>query len=80
MRQALDAVPDPKPFGREGAVVVPPTTPNPLAERDLTTGSIIRATSPTQATRMAVSTLLMVSLILVFVVVGVLLLVLAFRS
>jgi len=80
MKSALEAQPDPKPFTREGAVLTPPTALSPAVEPELTTGAVVRVTSPTQATQMAASTLLMVGLILVFVVVGVLLLFLAFRG
>jgi hypothetical protein len=80
LKSALEVQPDPKPFTREGSVLTPPTTPSPAVEPELTTGGVVRVTSPTQATQMALSTLLMVGLIVVFVVVGVVLLFLAFRG
>jgi hypothetical protein len=83
LRRALDAVPDPQPFSREGTVLAArlPEGPAGLSgEGELTTGGVIRATNPTQAARMAATTVFMVGLILVFAVVGVVLLVLAFRG
>jgi hypothetical protein len=77
-RRAMDVAADPRPFIREtpadepsGQVTDPP---------DLTTGSVVRVTNPTQAAQMAASTLLMVGLIVVLAVVGVALLVLAFQQ
>jgi len=79
LKSALEVPPDPKPFQRDGAALAPMAGAS-AAEPELTTGGVVRVTSPTQATQMAASTLLMVGLILVFVIVGVLLLFLAFRG
>lgn len=80
LRRALDAVPDPQPFSREGAVLAARPHDGLGGEGDLTTGGVIRATNPTQAARMAATTVIMVGLILVFAAAGVVLLVLAFRG
>jgi hypothetical protein len=76
-RRAMDVAADPRPFIREtpasGQGVEPVESP------DLTTGSVVRVTNPTQAAQMAASTLVMVGLIVVLAVVGVGLLVLAFQ-
>ncbi len=75
-RRGLDVVPDPPPFVRHAADAT-----HPLEESgELTTGGVVRVTSPTMATQMAISTVMMVALIAMFVVVGVVLLVLAFRT
>ncbi|MCC6191722.1 MAG: hypothetical protein IT318_22055 [Anaerolineales bacterium] len=76
-RRAMEVAADPQPFVR-------PAVDDRMAggkEEDeaLTTGSVVRVTSPTQATRAALSTALMVGLIVVFVVIGLVLLVLAFQ-
>jgi hypothetical protein len=77
-RRAMDVAADPRPFVREtpleGQGAQPPDPP------DLTTGSVVRVTNPTQAAQMAASTLLMVALIVVLAVIGVALLVLAFQQ
>jgi hypothetical protein len=80
-QQAMEVAPDPQPFAREGSVLAPYADHGAAAqEADLSTGSVIRATNPTLVTRLAASTLLMVGLIVVFVVVGLALLYLAFRG
>ena len=73
IQRALNAAPDIQPFTRS-------TTDELLSDEDLTTGGVLRVTSPTYATRMAASTGLMVAAILALVIVGVLLLVIAFRQ
>ncbi len=74
LKRALDGMPEPQPFVRAS-----PDAP-PDAGQELTTGSVLRVTSPTFATRAAMSTLFMVALIVFLVGLGVLLLVLAMRS
>ncbi len=73
MRRALDAQPDPRPFARVEPIAAP------LAEPDVTTGDVVRATSPTLAAQMASSTAAMVALIIFLVGVGVSLLYFAVR-
>jgi hypothetical protein len=75
-RPGLEVVPDPQPFVRQAN---DPTMPVE-ASGELTTGGVVRVTSPTMATQMAISTVIMVALIATFLVVGVSLLVLAFRN
>ncbi len=76
LKRALEAMPEPQPFVRAS----PDSTPVPEAGQEITTGAVLRVTSPTFATQAAVSTLFMVALILFLVGLGVLLLVLAVRS
>ncbi len=75
-RRALDGMPDPQPFVRAS----PDAPGGSDSGKELTTGSVLRVTSPTFATRAAMSTLFMIALILFLVGLGVLLLVLAVRS
>jgi hypothetical protein len=75
-RPGLDVVPDPQPFVRPAVDSTRPVATN----GELTTGGVVRVTSPTQATQMAISTVLMVLLIVGLVVAGVVLLVLAFQA
>ncbi|MDW8325361.1 MAG: zinc ribbon domain-containing protein [Anaerolineales bacterium] len=78
LKRALEATPEPKPFLRvepaPGETDDPylPTTSPPE-----TTGDILHGTSPTQMTRLAGSTLIMIGLIMVLVIAGVVLLILA---
>ena len=73
LKRALDVAPDPAPFLRaEPEMEAEPAEPD-------STSAVVRATSPTHATRMAASTLVMVALIVVFAAAGVVLLVLALR-
>lgn len=76
MKRALDAVPEPLPFLRMESEF------EPLEEElpEETTSSVIRATSPTQATRLAGSTLLMVVVIVILALAGVALIVIALKS
>jgi hypothetical protein len=89
MKRALE-VPEPKPFVRvepepfdsDDLPGLPPdtlTTPAVLLPPE-TTGDVVRATSPTQVTRMATSTLVMLGLIAVLAIAGVVLIVLAFNG
>jgi hypothetical protein len=75
-RPGLETLPDPQPIVRPATDVTRPAEPS----QELTTGSVVRVTSPTMATQMALSTVLMVGLIAVFAIAGILLLVLAFRG
>jgi len=68
-------VPDPQPFVRPATDSTRPVEPS----GELTTGGVVRVTSPTLATQMGLSTVLMVGLIVVLAVVGVTLLVLAMK-
>jgi len=74
-KRALDAVPEPQPFLRTEPEFEPLEDEPP----EETTGSLVRATSPTQAMRLASSTLLMVGVIFILAVVGILLIVVAMR-
>ena len=73
---APEQMPDPQPFVRPAADPTMPSEPHD----ELTTGGVVRVTSPTLATQMALSTVAMVILILAFLGAGVVLLVLAFRG
>jgi hypothetical protein len=75
MKRAMDVAADPRPFERpvEQTEAMPPMRP------ELTTGSVVKVTSPTFAAQMAGSTLLMVGLIVVLVVIGIGMIVLALR-
>jgi hypothetical protein len=77
LRRALDAVPDPQPFARVEPEPVEPELGGE-AEAEPTTGSVVRATSPTFAFQLASSTAVMVAIIAVLAIVGVAFLVLAF--
>jgi len=89
MKRALD-VPEPKPFVRVEPELfdtdelpgLPPDTITATAvlPPPETTGDVVRATSPTQMTRMAASTLLMIGLIIFLAITGVVLIVLAFQG
>lgn len=76
MKRALDATPEPLPFLRLEPELE--TMEEEMPEE--TTGSVLRVTSPTQATRMASLTLLMVVAIVILAVAGMVLLVLALKS
>jgi hypothetical protein len=69
------AEPELKPFARPE----PEVEPEAEATKALTTGSVVRATSPTFAANLASSTLLMVGVIALLAIAGVVFLVLAFR-
>src|SRR5678816_2973954 len=64
MKRALDAMPEPLPFLR----LEPEFEPVEEALPEETTGSVIRVTSPTQATRMASTTLLLVVVIFILAI------------
>ena len=74
MQRALDAMPDPRPFARQE-----PEPEEADEPPEATTGSVVRATNPTFAFRMASSTLLMVGVVIALAAAGIVLLVLAFR-
>ncbi|MCC7359159.1 MAG: zinc ribbon domain-containing protein [Anaerolineales bacterium] len=71
-----EQAPDPQPFVRSATDATSPSEP----EAELTTSGLVRVTSPTLATQMALSTVVMVVLILAFMAAGITLLVLAFRG
>ncbi len=74
LKRAVDTRPEPRPFVR--------TEPEEAAQAEKpvdTTGSVVQATSPTFATSMATSTLIMVGVILLFAIGGAVLLFLAFK-
>jgi len=75
-RAGLEVLPDPPPFVRPAADSTRPVE----ASGELTTGGVVRVTSPTMATQMAFSTVIMVVVIVALVAAGVTLLVLAFRT
>src|SRR5262245_55602923 len=74
LKRAMDVAADPGPFTPGRA---PKGSGN--TQPELTTGGVVKVTSPTFATQMAASTLIMVGLIVVLVVVGIALIVLALR-
>jgi hypothetical protein len=76
MKRALDATPEPLPFLR----LEPEFEPGEDEIPEDTTSSVVRATSPTQAMRMASSTLLLVVVIFILAVAGMVLLILALKS
>ena len=73
LKRAMDVAADPTPF--EAA----PGPRGSGGQVELTTGGVVKVTSPTFATHLAASTLIMVGLIGVLVVVGIALIVLALR-
>ena len=75
-KRAMEHAPDPQPFLRAAPGVPAEASGSP----ELTTGGVLKATSPTFAFQMAGSTLLMVGLIIFLLGMGVLLLVLAIRG
>ena len=75
LKRAFDVQPDLKPFARPE----PKVEDEADAEEPLTTGSVVRATSPTLAASLASSTVLMVGVIVVLAVAGIVFIVLAFR-
>jgi hypothetical protein len=75
-RLGLEVMPDPQPFVRHAGDATRPVE----ASGELTTGGVVRVTSPTMVTQMGLSTVLMVGLIVLLAVGGVILLVLAFRG
>src|SRR5689334_25154294 len=74
-RRGAEVMPDPQPIVRPATDVTRPAEPT----NELTTGGVVRVTSPTLATQMAASTVVMVVVIVGLAAVGVVLLVLAFR-
>ncbi len=75
LKRAMDVAADPAPFAG---------TPGPRqgasrGQPELTTGGVVRVTSPTFAAQLAGSTLIMVGLIVVLVVVGIVMIVLALK-
>jgi len=78
LRRALNSAPEPKPFLRvEAAPNESDDLASPLPE---TTGDVLHGTSPTQMTRLAGSTLIMIGLIAVLVIAGVILLLMAING
>ena len=75
LKRAMDVSADPAPF----AAAPGQQERGPGYGPELTTGGVVRVTSPTFATQLAASTLIMVGLIVVLVVVGIVLIVLALR-
>jgi hypothetical protein len=75
LKRAFDLEPDPKPFTRPDAE----DESEAAVKEELTTGNVVRATNPTQAFRMASSTLVMIAAIVVLALVGFGFLILAFR-
>lgn len=81
LKRALEATPEPKPFLRvkpaldEADAPYLPATPLPE-----TTGEVLHGTSPTQMTRLAGSTLIMIGLIVVLIIAGVVLLLMAING
>jgi hypothetical protein len=76
LKRALSPTPEPRPFVREE---VEPTAPASLPAEPLTTSDVVRATNPTFITNLASSTALMVGIIILLAVIGITLIVLAFR-
>jgi len=72
LKRAMDVAADPAPFAAPGPR-------NGRTQPELTTGGVVRVTSPTFATQMAASTLIMVGLIVILAVAGIALIVLALR-
>jgi hypothetical protein len=73
MKRALDIAPEPKPFTRE-------EEPDAAAEdAEDSTGSVVKATSPTQAMRLAIPTAIMITAIMFLAGVGVVLLIMALK-
>lgn len=75
LRQALDGDPAPRPVPAPG----PGLPLVPAGPQEPTTGSLLKVTSPTTATRLAGSTALMLVIILALAAAGVLMFVLALR-
>ena len=75
LKRAMDVAADPTPFA--GTPGPPQAASN--GQPELTTGGVVRVTSPTFAARLAGSTLIMVGLIVVLVVVGIVMIVLALK-
>jgi hypothetical protein len=76
LKRNFEVQPDPTPFLRTGSGMVPDQ--DDLGQTP-TTGSVLRATSPTQAVQSAATTIIMVGLIIFMVLAGAALLILAFR-
>jgi hypothetical protein len=72
LKRALDMTPEPQPFTRA-------ETEEGAASAEETTGSVVRATSPTHAVRLAASTVVMIAAIMFLAGVGVVLLITALR-
>jgi hypothetical protein len=78
LKRALEATPEPKPFLRVEPMLDDANEPDlPATPLPETTGDVLRGTSPTQMTRLAGSTLIMIGLIVVLVIAGVVLLLMA---
>lgn len=78
LRRALDAAPEPRPFLRVEAAPADEADPDaPVTSLPETTGDVLHGTNPTQMTRLAGSTLIMIGLIVVLVIAGVVLLLIA---
>ena len=75
LKRAMDVAADPAPFQRAGDPRMGDSGNGP----ELTTGGVVKVTSPTFAAQMASSTLLMVGILVVLLVVGVALIVLALK-
>jgi hypothetical protein len=80
MKRALDATPESPLVLRPFLRLEPELEPIEDETPEETTGSVVRVTSPTQATRMASTTLLMVVAIFILAVAGMVLLILALKS
>lgn len=76
LQRNFEVQPDPTPFLRTGGDIA---TDQDKATQTPTTGSILRATSPTHAVASASTTIIMVGLIVFMVLAGAALLLLAFR-
>ena len=76
LKRAMNVAADPAPF----AAGADQRARDMGAGPELTTGGVVKVTSPTYATQMAASTLIMVGLIVILVVVGIALIVLALRT
>lgn len=81
LKRALDATPEPKPFLRVEPAPDEADEPDlPAAAPPETTGDVLRGTSPTQMTRLAGSTLIMIGLIAVLIIAGIVLLLMAING
>ena len=76
LKRGFEVQPDPSPFLRTGADMAP--DPERMTQTP-TTGTVLRATNPTQAFQAASITIIMVGLIIFMVLAGAALLILAFR-
>lgn len=77
LQRALDVEPDPRPFQRPG--ITAPTGITHESHHPNSTSSVVRATNPTFAAKLAGSTVMMIGLMVLLGCVGLVLLVLALR-